>query len=170
MRAPEDVARHDNGAVGRRPAVVTKAILLWASPLPKDRSLRTRRGDSLSPRDRLLATVITLRWSTQRAALASIMGISTTTLARAIRETTLDLTAMGKTIPKAPIKATTSQALRALVGQAPAPGKCSSYFSTRPWERSGVTFHVDAHRRDIGRGDPNRTLGVRHRRVPGGTR
>ena len=65
----------------------------------------------MSPRDRLLATVITLRWSTRRTALASIMRISQSTLARAVRETTLDLSSMGPTVPRAPIKATTTDAL-----------------------------------------------------------
>jgi hypothetical protein len=74
---------------------------------------------TLSPRDRLLATVITLRWSTHRAALASILGISSAPLARAVRETTLDLSRIGRTIPRAPIKATTTDALLALIGQSP---------------------------------------------------
>jgi hypothetical protein len=78
---------------------------------------------TLSPRDRLLATVIALRWSTRRTALASILGISQPTLTRAVKETTLDLTAMGKPIPNAPIKATTTEALQALIGQGPTPGK-----------------------------------------------
>jgi hypothetical protein len=63
--------------------------------------------------------VITLRWSTRRTALASIMGISQSTLARAIRETTLDLSSMGSTVPRAPIKATTTDALLTLIGQGP---------------------------------------------------
>jgi hypothetical protein len=75
----------------------------------------------LSPRDRLLATVITQRWTTHRTALASIMGISPSVLARAIQETTRDLTDMRRTIPKAPIKATTTNALLTLIGQAPVP-------------------------------------------------
>lgn len=78
---------------------------------------------TLSPRDRLLAAVITLRWSTRRAALASIMGISQPTLTRAVNEATLDLTVMNKTIPTAPIKATTTEALQALIGQGPTPTK-----------------------------------------------
>ena len=78
---------------------------------------------TLSPRVRLLVTVITLRWSTRRAALASIMGTGQATLARAVRETTLDLTAIGKTIHKAPIKATTTEALQALLGQGTTPQK-----------------------------------------------
>jgi hypothetical protein len=69
----------------------------------------------LSARDRLLATVITLRWSTHRNALASILNVSQAVLARAIRETTRDLSTMGQTIPKAPIKATTTDALLALI-------------------------------------------------------
>jgi hypothetical protein len=72
---------------------------------------------TLSAHDRLLATVITHRWSTHRVALASIMGINHTTVARAIRETALDLISLGKTIPAAPIKATTTNALLALIGQ-----------------------------------------------------
>jgi len=71
---------------------------------------------TLSPRDRLLATIITQRWSASRSALASIMGTSQPLITRAIRETTLDLTAMGRTIPRAPIKATTAAALMALIG------------------------------------------------------
>ena len=72
---------------------------------------------TLSPRDRLLATIITQRWSASRSALASIMGTSQPLITRAIRETSLDLTAIGRTIPHAPIKATTTAALKALIGQ-----------------------------------------------------
>jgi len=83
-------------------------------PQPRRPRLRAR---TLSPRDRLLATIITQRWSASRSALASIMGTSQPLITRAIRETTLDLTAMGRTIPHAPIKATTTTALMALIGQ-----------------------------------------------------
>lgn len=72
---------------------------------------------TLSPRDRLLATIITQRWPASRSALASITGTSQPLITRAIQETTLDLTAMGRTIPHAPIKATTTAALMALIGQ-----------------------------------------------------
>lgn len=75
---------------------------------------------TLTPRDQLLATVITLRWSTRRVALASIMGVTRTVLARAVKESTLDLADIGRTIPAAPIKATTAEALLALIGKAPA--------------------------------------------------
>jgi hypothetical protein len=74
---------------------------------------------TLRPRDRLLATVVTHRWSTHRAALASIMGISQSVLTRAVRETTHDLSSMGRTIPKAPINATTTDALLTLIGESP---------------------------------------------------
>ena len=77
----------------------------------------------LSPRDRLLATIISQRWSASRSALASVLGISQSLLARAISETTQDLATMGKTIPPAPIKATTTAALMALIGQEPDPKK-----------------------------------------------
>jgi hypothetical protein len=72
---------------------------------------------TLSPRDRLLATIITQRRSASRSTLASIMGTSQPLITRAIRETILDLTAMGRTIPHAPIKATTAAALMALIDQ-----------------------------------------------------
>jgi hypothetical protein len=45
------------------------------------------------------------------------MGTSQPLITRAIRETALDLTAMGRTIPHTPIKATTAAALMALIGQ-----------------------------------------------------
>jgi hypothetical protein len=51
------------------------------SPLHPDFGART-----LIPRDQLLATVITQRWSTQRRDLASILGDTQTTLTRAIKE------------------------------------------------------------------------------------
>ena len=76
---------------------------------------------TLTPRDQLLATVITLRWSTRRAAMASIMGVTQSVLARAIKETTLDLADIGWSIPAAPIKATTTEALLALIGRTPTP-------------------------------------------------
>ena len=75
----------------------------------------------MTPRDQLLATVITLRWSTQRVALASIMGITQSTLARAVKETTRDLADMGRQVPAAPIKAATTAALLALIGRVPTP-------------------------------------------------
>jgi hypothetical protein len=78
---------------------------------------------TLSPRDRLLATIISQRWSASRSALASILGISQSPLACAINETTQDLATMGKTIPPAPIKATTTAALMALIGREPGPKK-----------------------------------------------
>ena len=74
---------------------------------------------TLTPRDQLLATLITLRWSTQRRDLASIMGITQTTLTRAIKETSRDLADLGQRIPAAPIKATTTEALLALIGKTP---------------------------------------------------
>lgn len=94
--------------------------------MPQNHHQLRNAGRTLSPRDRLLAIVITLRWSTRRTALASILGISQPTLTRAVKETALDLTAMGKTIPNAPIKATTTEALQTLIGQGPTPGKRSS--------------------------------------------
>ena len=72
---------------------------------------------TLSPRDRLLATIITLRWFASRSALASIMGARQPLITRAILETTRDLTAMGRTTSRAPIKATTTGAIQALIGQ-----------------------------------------------------
>jgi hypothetical protein len=70
---------------------------------------------ALSPSDRLLATVVNLRWSTHRSALAHLFGVSVNTISGAIRETKYDLQQIGRTIQPAPIKATTSGALTALL-------------------------------------------------------
>jgi len=81
---------------------------------------------TLTPRDQLLATVITLRWSTQRRDLASIMGITQTTLTRAIKETSRDLADLGRPIAPAPIKATTTEALLTLIGRTTTPKRCTN--------------------------------------------
>jgi hypothetical protein len=74
---------------------------------------------TMSPRDRLLVTVITRRWSTHRSPLTSILGLDATTITRAVHETTLDLKHLGRLIPPAPIKATTTEALLTLIGKTP---------------------------------------------------
>jgi hypothetical protein len=74
---------------------------------------------SLTPRDQLLATVITLRWATQRRDLAKILGMSQPVLARAVKETSRDLTDLGRRVDPAPIKAATTESLLALIGKAP---------------------------------------------------
>ena len=71
----------------------------------------------MSPRDRLLATVLKLRWSAHHNTLAYLFGVSPSTISSAIRETRHDLAGIGHHIPAGPIKATTTSALAALVGQ-----------------------------------------------------
>lgn len=72
---------------------------------------------SLTPRDQLLATVITLRWATQRRDLAKILGMSQPVLARAVKETSRDPTDLGRRVDPAPIKAATTESLLALIGR-----------------------------------------------------
>ena len=70
----------------------------------------------MSPRDRLLATILRLRWSAHHNTLARLFGVSPSAISSAIRETTADLAAAGRHIPAGPVKATTAAALAALVG------------------------------------------------------
>jgi hypothetical protein len=71
----------------------------------------------MSPRDRLLATVLRQRWSAHHNSLARLFGVSPSAISNAIRETTQDLADIGHHIPAGPIKATTVSALAALTGQ-----------------------------------------------------
>jgi len=65
--------------------------------------------------------MITLRLATHRRDLASIMGISQPVLARAVKETRHDLADLGRPVSAAPIKATTAEALLALIGRTSTP-------------------------------------------------
>jgi hypothetical protein len=77
----------------------------------------------MSPRDRLLATILKRRWSAHHNTLARLFGVAPTTISSAIRETTQDLADIGHHIPAGPIRATTTSALAALIGlQNPPPG------------------------------------------------
>ena len=77
----------------------------------------------MSPRDRLLATTLKLRWSAHHNTLASLFGVAPSTISNAIRETTQDLADIGRHIPAGPIRATTTSALAALIGlENPPPG------------------------------------------------
>jgi len=71
----------------------------------------------MSPRDRLLATVLRQRWSAHHNSLARLFGVSPSAISNAIRETSQDLADIGHHIPAGPIKATTVSALAALTGQ-----------------------------------------------------
>jgi hypothetical protein len=71
----------------------------------------------MSPRDRLLATILRKRWSAHHNTLARLFGVSPSTISSAIRETTQDLAISGHHVPAGPIKATTTTALAALVGE-----------------------------------------------------
>ena len=85
---------------------------------PRQPPLRQRRNRGrCPPRDRLLATVLKLRWSAHHNTLAYLFGVSPSTISSAIRETRHDLAGIGHHIPAGPIKATTTSALAALVGQ-----------------------------------------------------
>lgn len=70
----------------------------------------------LTPADRLLVTVVNLRWKTHLNTLAHLLGVSKSTIGGALRETKQDLKRMGRTIPAAPITATDTTALRTLIG------------------------------------------------------
>jgi hypothetical protein len=77
----------------------------------------------MSPRDRLLATILKLRWSAHHNTLARLFGVSPSAISSAIRETTRDLADISQHVPAGPIRATTLAALAALVGlQDPPPG------------------------------------------------
>jgi hypothetical protein len=76
----------------------------------------------MSPRDRLLATILKQRWSAHHNTLAGLFAVSPSTISSAIRETTHDLASIGHHIPTGPIKATTTRALAALVGLQDPPG------------------------------------------------
>ncbi len=65
--------------------------------------------------------MITLRWSTQRRDLTSIMGITQPVLARAVKETSRDLADLGRPVSAGPIKAPTAEALLALIGRTSTP-------------------------------------------------
>jgi hypothetical protein len=71
----------------------------------------------LTPRDRLLVTVVNLRWQTHHNTLAALLGVSKATIGGALRETKLDLQRLGRTIPTAPIPAADTSALLALIGR-----------------------------------------------------
>jgi Rhodopirellula transposase DDE domain len=71
----------------------------------------------LSPRDRLLATILRQRWSAHHNTLARLFGVSPSAISNAVRETTQDLAGIGHHVPTGPIKATTTSALAALTGQ-----------------------------------------------------
>jgi hypothetical protein len=99
-------ARHARQLRGRPPATLAAG----------------RRGSgpgarTLSPRDRLLAAVLKLRWSAHANALAGLFGVHPATISSAIRETRQDLADIGHNVPAGPIKATTASALAALVGR-----------------------------------------------------
>jgi hypothetical protein len=74
----------------------------------------------LSPTDRLLATVITLRWRVPRPVLARLFGVVVMTVSSAIRQTTADLTELGITIPKGAMAVKTADQLASIAGHKPA--------------------------------------------------
>lgn len=70
----------------------------------------------LSPADRLLAAVLTLRWRVPRAVLARQFGVGVATLSQAVHQATADLDQLGHHVPRGGLTAPTADQLAAIAG------------------------------------------------------